>query len=92
MLAIETILFGTAILLIVSVLASKVSARLSVPALVIFLFIGMLAGSDGIGGIHFDDPLAAQSIGVIALIFILFSGGLDTPVSEVRHILGRGIV
>ena len=92
MLALETILFGTAILLIISVLASKVSTSLSVPALVIFLFIGMLAGSEGIGGVYFDDPLAAQSIGVIALIFILYSGGLDTPVAEIRHILGRGIV
>lgn len=92
MLALETALFGTAILLIISVLASKVSIRLSVPALVIFLLIGMLAGSEGIGGINFDDPLAAQSVGVIALVFILFSGGLDTPVAETRRILGRGIV
>lgn len=92
MLALETVLFGTATLLIISVFASKLSTRLSVPALVIFLFIGMLAGSEGIGGISFDDPLAAQSIGVVALVFILFSGGLDTPVAEVRGILGRGIV
>lgn len=92
MVALETILFATAILLIISVLASKLSARLSVPALLLFLFIGMLAGSEGVGGIAFDDPLAAQSLGVIALIFILFSGGLDTPVAETRRVLFRGIV
>lgn len=92
MLPIETILFGIAILLIISVLASKVSNRLSVPALAIFLFIGVLAGSEGIGGIYFDDPLAAQSLGIIALVFILFSGGLDTPVGEVRPILFRGLL
>ena len=88
----ETILFGTAVLLIISVLASKVSTQISVPALVIFLLIGMLAGSEGIGGINFDDPLAAQSLGVVALIFILFSGGLDTPVAGARSVLGRGLL
>lgn len=92
MVAIEAVLLGAAILLIVSVLASKLSTRLSVPTLVIFLFIGMLAGSEGIGGIYFDDPLVAQSIGVLALIFILFSGGLDTPFAETRKVMGRGIV
>jgi cell volume regulation protein A len=89
---IETILLGIAVLLIISVIASKVSSKLSVPALVIFLFIGMLAGSEGIGGIYFDDPQAAQSLGVIALIFILFSGGLDTPINETRRVLLRGVV
>lgn len=89
---IETVLLGAAILLIISVIASKVSTILSVPTLVVFLFIGMLAGSEGIGGIYFDDPFVAQSIGVVALIFILFSGGLDTPVAETRKVMGRGIV
>ena len=92
MVAIEIILFAVAILLIISVLASKISTKLSVPALLIFLFIGMLAGSEGIGGMYFDDPLAAQSLGVVALIFILFSGGLDTPFTEIRPILGRGVL
>ena len=90
--AIETVLFGAAILLIISVLASKASTRLSVPTLAVFLFIGMLAGSEGLGGIDYNDPFLAQSIGVIALIFILFSGGLDTPVAETRKVIGRGIV
>lgn len=88
----ETVLFGVAALLIISVVASKLSTRLSLPALAIFLFIGMLAGSEGIGGIYFDDPLAAQSLGVIALVFILFSGGLDTPIAEIRRVLARGVL
>lgn len=92
MITFETILLAVAILLIISVLASKISARLSLPALLLFLFIGMLAGSEGIGGINFDDPLAAQSVGVVALIFILFAGGLDTPFEEARRVLARGIL
>lgn len=88
----ETVLFGAAILLIISVFASRISSRFSVPALVIFLFIGMLAGSEGIGGINVDDPFVVQPIGVIALVFILFAGGLDTPIAETRSVLGRGIV
>lgn len=92
MLTLETALLGAAILLIISVFASKISTRFSVPALAIFLAIGMLAGSEGIGGINVDDPFAVQSIGVIALIFILFAGGLDTPVKETRSVLGRGVI
>lgn len=90
--SIETILFATAILLIISVIASKLSAKMSLPALALFLGIGMLAGSEGIGGIYFDDPQLAQSMGVIALIFILFSGGLDTSFSKIRPVIGRGIL
>ncbi|MEO1286171.1 MAG: potassium/proton antiporter [Chloroflexota bacterium] len=90
--SIETILFGVAILLIVSVLASKLSAKVSLPALALFLGIGMLAGSEGLGGVYFDDPQLAQSLGVIALIFILFSGGLDTSFGVIRPVLGRGIL
>ncbi len=92
MIALETVLSGIAILLFASVIASKISARLSVPALLLFLFIGMLAGSEGVGGIYFDDPLVAQSLGVVALIFILFSGGLDTSFAETRGVLTSGIV
>ncbi|MGJ3240410.1 MAG: potassium/proton antiporter [Anaerolineae bacterium] len=92
MLTFDFIMFAVAILLIISVLASKLSSKLSVPALAIFLFIGMLAGSEGIGGIYFDDPQLAQSMGVVALIYILFSGGLDTPVIDTYRVLGRGVL
>ena len=88
----ETILLTISVLLLLSILASKISTRLSLPALVLFLLIGMLAGSEGIGGIYFDDANAAQSIGVIALVFILFSGGLDTNFAAVQPVLRRGLV
>ncbi|MCP9440673.1 MAG: potassium/proton antiporter [Nitrospira sp.] len=88
---IEQLLLGASILLLLSVLAGTASGRLGVPALLLFLAIGMLAGSDGPGGIHFDDPFLAQSIGVVALAFILFAGGLDTDWTTVRSQLGRGL-
>lgn len=91
MIAVEYILAGVAILILVSIIANKVSGRLGVPALLIFIFVGMLAGSEGPGGIYFDDPVIAQSIGVIALALILFSGGLDTRWAEVRPVLTKGL-
>jgi potassium/hydrogen antiporter len=88
---IESILLASSILVFLSILASKASQKLGVPALLLFLAIGMLAGSDGPGGIEFDYPRAAQYLGVSALIFILFSGGLDTDWREVRPILWSGL-
>ncbi|MFH1801091.1 MAG: potassium/proton antiporter [Candidatus Omnitrophota bacterium] len=87
----ELILLVTALLLFLSVLSSKLSDRLSLPALVLFLAIGMLAGSEGIGGIHFDNAALAKIIGVIALSFILFSGGLETDYGETRRVFAKGI-
>ncbi len=89
---IEYLLLIIAVLIIVSILANKVSGRLGVPALLIFLVVGMLAGSEGPGGIIFNDPIIAQAIGVVALTFILFSGGLDTRWSEVRPVLPQAAV
>ncbi len=89
---IDRVLLIAAVLLLVSVLASKASGRLGVPALVIFLGIGMLAGSDGIGGIYFDDPFVAQFVGVVALAFILFAGGLDTDWKLVRPVMPRALL
>jgi potassium/hydrogen antiporter len=88
---IENILLIGSILLLFSILASKTSGRLGVPSLIIFLAIGMLAGSEGIGGIQFDDPYFAQSLGVIALTFILFSGGLETKWESVKTVLWKGV-
>jgi cell volume regulation protein A len=81
---IEYFLLGVAALLFCSVLGSKASGRLGVPSLVFFLMLGMLAGSEGPGGIAFDDPWLAQSLGVVALICILFAGGLDTSWEQAR--------
>lgn len=87
----ENVLLIGSVLLLLSVLASKTSGKFGVPALVIFLTVGMLAGSDGIGKIHFDDPGIAQMLGVVALIFILFSGGLETKWESIKPVLWQGI-
>lgn len=85
-------LIAAAGLLLISVLVSKISDRFGVPALLLFLGLGMLAGSDGPGGIYFDNPAIAQFIGVIALVLILFSGGLDTEINQVRAVLKEGVL
>lgn len=82
-------LFGS-FLLIISIVMSKASLKMGVPALIIFLVIGMLAGEDGLG-FQFEDARLAQSFGTLALSIILFSGGLDTDFKSVRPVLGKGI-
>lgn len=87
----ENVLLIGSVLLIISVLAGKTSYRFGVPTLIFFLVIGMLAGSEGIGGIYFNDPKLAKFIGIMSLNFILFSGGLDTSWPSIRPVLGQGI-
>lgn len=88
---IEDILLVTSLLLFLGVLASKASNHLGVPALVLFIAVGMLAGSEGPGGIPFDDPQRAQILGVVALIFILFAGGLETDRKTLSQVLWQGL-
>ena len=76
--ALEYVLLVGPILILVSIGIARLSDNLGVPAMLLFLGIGMLAGSEGPGGIFFDDAGLAQSIGIVALVFILFAGGLDT--------------
>lgn len=89
---IENVLLVGSLLLLISILAGKTSYKFGVPTLLLFLVIGMLAGSDGFVGIQFDNPKIAQFIGVVSLNFILFSGGLDTNWKAVRPIIKEGIV
>ncbi|MBP1634818.1 MAG: antiporter [Acidobacteria bacterium] len=85
------LVLGVGVLLLASVLASRVT-RFGIPALLLFMAVGMLAGSDGPGGIAFDNPPLAQGLGVVALAFILFSGGLDTSWGDVRPVLAPGLL
>jgi cell volume regulation protein A len=87
----ESLLLVGSVLLLASVIASKTSGRLGVPALVLFLVIGMLAGSEGPGRIEFDDPRLAQSAGVLALVLIIFAGGADTDWRLVRPTLWEAL-
>lgn len=90
-LTIENIVLVGSLLLFVSIIVGKTSYKFGVPTLLLFLAIGMLAGSDGIGGINFNNPQVAQFIGIVSLNFILFSGGLDTNWTSVKPILKEGI-
>ncbi len=89
--SLENIIVVVSILLLISIIASKASSRFGIPALLVFLAIGMLAGSEGPGGIFYDDPKLTQSIGVIALILILYAGGLSTQWQSVRPVLWKGL-
>ncbi|WP_044821011.1 potassium/proton antiporter [Bacteroides fragilis] len=79
------------ILLFVSIVVGKTGYRFGVPALLLFLLVGMLFGSDGLG-LQFHNAKIAQFIGMVALSVILFSGGMDTKFKEIRPILSPGIV
>lgn len=72
------ILLITGIILLISVTSSKVLYKYGVPVLVIFLGMGMLMGSDGIGGIYFNNPGVAEQLSNVGLLFIMFSGGFET--------------
>lgn len=82
----EYFLLLGSILIILSIAITRISDNVGVPTLVLFLAIGMLAGSEGPIGIYFDDAALAQTIGIIALVFILFAGGLDTNWQAVRPV------
>jgi cell volume regulation protein A len=87
----ENILLISSLLLLAGVLASKTAGKTGIPMLLIFLGVGMLAGSDGIGGIRFDNPDIALFLGIIALTFILYSGGIDTKWPSIKPVLKQGI-
>jgi potassium/hydrogen antiporter len=91
MIPIEYILLGSAILIFFSVLSSKITDRFAIPSLLLFLIIGMLAGKEGLGGVEFKSHWAAESIGITALIFIIFTGGLNTHWRDINPILGPGL-
>ena len=87
----ENILLIGSILLFISIIVGKTGYRFGVPALLLFLVVGMIFGSDGFG-LQFHNAKEAQFIGMVALSVILFSGGMDTKFSEIKPILVPGIV
>ena len=85
----QLILIG-GILLLIGIVSSKFSMRMGLPVLVLFLAVGMLAGSEGIGGIEFENYTVAHAIGTLALAAILFDGWLRTQRIEVgRHAVAQ---
>lgn len=87
----ENILLLGSILVFSAIIISKTGYKLGVPSLLVFLVVGMLFGSDGLG-LHFENAKQAQFIGMISLSVILFSGGMDTKIREVKPILLTGLL
>ncbi len=87
----ENFLLIASILLFFSILAGKTGYRFGVPSLLLFLVVGMIFGSDGLG-LQFSSFKQAQFIGMVALSVILFSGGMDTKYSDIRPIIWEGII
>jgi len=88
----EKSLIIAAILIILSVVASKASSRFGIPALVLFLLIGMGVGNHGLHEAPLITYELAQQLGIFALIFILFSGGLNTKIKNVRPVLKPALI
>ena len=84
-------LLMASIIFFFSIIAGKAGYRFGLPALLLFLGVGMLFGSDGLG-IQFNSPQVAQYIGMLALSIILFSGGMDTKVSDIKPIATQGVL
>src|SRR5574344_1235367 len=87
----DNIILVAAILIFISIIVSRASSKFGIPTLLIFLIVGMLFGSDGLG-VQFYNAELAQFIGMIALSIILFSGGMDTKLKEIKPIMYQGIV
>jgi potassium/hydrogen antiporter len=84
MFLIDALILVTGVLLLLGIASSKLSTRLGMPVLVLFLLVGMFAGSEGIGGIDFENYHLAHAIGTLALAMILFDGGLGTSLAAIR--------
>lgn len=79
-------ILAAGIFLLLGIASSKFSARLGVPVLVLFLSVGMLAGSEGLGRIPFENYDLANNVGSVALALILFDGGLRTSLAAVKRV------
>lgn len=87
----ESFLLVGSVIIFTSIFVSKAGSKFGVPALLLFLIVGMFFGSDGLG-IQFYSMESAQAIGIVALSIILFSGGMDTSIAEIRPIIVPGIL
>lgn len=93
---VEFILLILSLLFFISIIADKIGYKFGVPALLLFLVVGMLFGSDGIGALFGGVGLAidtdnAQALSTVAMCIILFTGGMDTKLSDVKSVLGPGV-
>ena len=87
----EYLLLLVSLLVFIAIMIIKVGAKLGMPSLLLFLILGMLVGRGGLG-LRFDDIESAESLGHFAITIILFTGGLETSLSESRPIMKHGSV
>lgn len=85
-------IFAVAFVILLCVLVEKFSDKFGMPALIFFMFIGMVFGSDGIFKIPFSDFKLAENICSIALIFIMFYGGFNTKWKAAKSVAGKAIL
>ncbi|MFS2716184.1 potassium/proton antiporter [Bacteroides uniformis] len=88
---IEYYIFAGSVLLFTGILMSKTGYRTGMPILLVFMFVGMFFGCDGVG-IEFHEVNHAQTLGIFALNIILFSGGMETKLKDIRPVLQQGIL
>ena len=89
--ATAALLLAFGLLVAISVLFSRAVERIGVPIVLLFLLLGVLGGSEGIGGVAFDNYAVAVRVGTAALVLILFDGGLNTSVGSIRQVLGPAV-
>ena len=87
----ENLLLIGSVLIFISIIVTKRTYHFGIPSLLIFLIVGMLFGSDGLG-LQFNNASQAQFIGMMALSVILFTGGMDTRIAEIKPVLWQGLV
>src|SRR5690606_22072873 len=92
MFAVDHLILVSAVLVLIGIASSKLSSRMGLPVLVLFLGVGLLAGPEGIGGIEFENYVIAHGVGTIALAIILSDGGLRTSPSRLRQAWAPAVV
>jgi cell volume regulation protein A len=90
-LQVDDVVLLAAAVIVVGVLTASFAGRFQVPSLLVFLVVGMVVADDGLGIVEFDDPELAQSVSVVALVLILFEGGLSVSWREAKRVLAPGI-
>ena len=87
----ENLLLLVSVLVFCAILVSRIGSKLGVPSLLLFLLIGMIAGADGIG-LEFEEYDLAESIGHFAMTIILFTGGLETSMNDIKPVIRHGVI
>ena len=80
------------VVIMICVLMGRVTSRLAVPSLLIFIGLGMLFGEDGIFRIVFDDYGVTETICSVSLIFIIFYGGFGTKWRAAKPVAGKAVL